>query len=304
MVDILDNSEREKEIAYRELDEKYKVLENLYAQLSSKENMLIHLEKLSSIGQFVTEIIHELKNPLMVISGVTEIVLLKPELQPQIAQKLQRIPAQVERMINYLNRFRAMAYKEKKDFKVFRLNTSLEDFLETIEIIKPKNVSIVKRLCEDALNINGDPDQITQIFLNLAKNAFDAMETNGDTFTVSTEVIDGKKAEQLQNQGFAGCQSRKDWKDIVETNQTFALLNFCDNGSGIPDDLIQNIFDAFFTTKTRGKGTGLGLSIAADITLRHNANLMVRSKQNEGTTFKFVIPLVDECEQSNEGVKV
>ncbi|MBD3226315.1 MAG: hypothetical protein GF313_16420 [Caldithrix sp.] len=297
MMIILENSEQEKEIAYRELGEKYKVLEKLYVQLSNKENMLIHMEKLSSIGQFITEIIHELKNPLTVISAVIDVVLLNPDLPEATKEKLNRIPAQVERMKNYLNRFRAMAYKEKEDFKPFSLNSNLRDFLATIEIIKPKNVSIDKNLCDDELIVNGDPYQVTQIFLNLAKNAFDAMENNGDLFTVRSNKETQKMVKQYNTKDYAPCQNNKEWERILGTHDHFAVLDFHDNGNGIPVDLITNIFDAFFTTKNRGKGTGLGLSIATDITIRHNANLMVKSKLDKGTDFKFIIPLLSSNEE-------
>ena len=73
---ILVQAEREKEITYRELEHKYTALQNAYTELSQKENMLIHMEKLSSIGQFITEIVHELKNPLTVIAAATDISLL------------------------------------------------------------------------------------------------------------------------------------------------------------------------------------------------------------------------------------
>ena len=73
-----------------------------------------------------------------------------------------------------------------------------------------------------------------------------------------------------------------------------ALVGFIDQGVGMPDNLMKEIFQPFFTTKERDKGTGLGLSICRDITLRHGGNLTVESKMNKGTTFQLILPIMAE----------
>lgn len=293
MARILEQSSIEKEIAYRELEKKFSALEELYAELSNKENMLIHLEKLSSIGQFITEIIHELKNPLTVISGVAEMVLMDEILSDDHRQKINRIPQQVKRMSDYLNRFRAMAYKGREDFKYFDLNENLLDFVGTIEIIKPKEIKIVTDLAVEQLYIYGDPYQTTQIYLNLAKNAFDAMQECGKRFLINSRLVNKNWVTEDRNIADVYCQSRAEWETITDEHEEFALVEFSDEGDGIPEDLISNIFEAFFTTKKRGMGTGLGLSIAADITKRHHGNLAVKSQHKQGTTFQLLVPTVD-----------
>jgi signal transduction histidine kinase len=292
MTIILEQSKAEMDIAYKELDERYQALENLYSQLSKKENMLIHMEKLSSIGQFITEIIHELNNPLTVISGMTDLVLMDPALPKEMAAKLNKIPKQVTLMTNYLSRFKSMAYKGKEDFTCFNLNESLEEFIATIAIIRPKSITIQSELCSDKLFVNGDKYQLMQIYLNLAKNAFDAMESKGKSFTISSQYVTKNWVIEENNMSSISSISDQKWNKILKENNEFAFLEFKDDGSGIPKDIITNIFDAFFTTKGRGKGTGLGLSIATDITERHNASLGIKSIMNEGTTFQFIIPLV------------
>jgi len=265
MESILEASASEKEIAYQELDKKFTALAKTYEELNQKENMLVHLDKLSSIGQFIAEIIHELKNPLTVISGVTELALLK-ELPDDVKTKLQKIPVQVDRMSSYLDRFKAMAYKNKEDFKIFELNENLSDFLETIELIKPKNITIDRHLDTKKMKVLGDPYQINQIYLNLAKNSFDAIGENGSSLLVSSKCISNN--DLLNNNDFqraVSCQEENVWEKIIHDHEYFGIIEFKDDGSGIPTELIENIFSAFFTTKERGKGTGLGLSISSDI---------------------------------------
>lgn len=290
MAMILEQSEQEMEIAYTELDDRYNSLENLYSQLSNKENMLIHLEKLSSIGQFITEIIHELKNPLAIISGFTDLTLTDPDLPETVRKRIGKVPAQIERMLNYLNRFKSMAYKGKEDFKTIDLNENIREFLATIEIIKPKSIHIHSDLCDDKLIVSADPYQLMQIYLNLAKNAFDAMQNVSGVFSVRSKKVDRNWILSGNNLGRVWCQQDEDWLQIIDDKNEFTLLEFSDTGPGISADIVDNIFEAFFTTKERGKGTGLGLSIAKDITIRHNANLYIKSVENEGTTFQFLIP--------------
>jgi len=287
---VLQQSKHEQDIAYHELDNKYDALEKLYTQLSNKENMLVHLEKLSSIGQFITEIIHELNNPLTVIKGVTELLLFG-NINDTIKKDLNSIAVQADRMTNYLNRFKVMAYKGEQDFDVFDLNENVINFIETIDIIKPKSVNIKSHLCSDTLKVWGDPYQITQIFLNLAKNAFDALKDNGHELGIITKRVNREWLKILCSNGKVFCQSKNEWVTTFNKSTNFALVEIRDDGAGIPKEFIGNIFDAFFTSKERGKGTGLGLSIASDISKRHNANLTVKSEPGIGTSFKFIIPL-------------
>jgi len=291
MAAILEQSDNEKKIAYRELEKKFIALEELYSKLSDKENMLIHLEKLSSIGQFITEIIHELRTPLTVIMSMVELILYENQLPEDINEKIKRISAQVNRMSNYLNRFKAMAYKGKEYFLTFDLKDNITDFLDTIEIIKPKSIEIYSELCPDLLNVSGDPYQTIQICMNVAKNAFDAMAGKQAKFLVSVKKRDRNWLTNPGNVFKLACQKEEDWKKILGKHLNFAIVEFKDEGIGIPEELQSDIFEAFFTTKSRGKGTGLGLSIAADITMRHQANLTVHSVSGQGTTIQFIIPL-------------
>lgn len=291
---ILVQSQKEKDIAYRELQSKYSALQNTYTELAQKKNMLIHMEKLSSIGQFITEIVHELQNPLMVISAASELSLIH-ELPPKAKDHLEKIPVQVKKMSSMLQRFRAMAYKEKENFKSFEINNTLREFIATLELIKPKNIAINDDLYPESLKIEGDSSQITQIFLNLAKNAFDAMSSaTGDSLKISTSVV---KSNQIKkDECGCHCQDEDTWSDILTTTKKFVLISFEDNGPGIPEKILPFLFDSFFTTKEKGKGTGLGLAISTDIAKKHNGNICVISKPPRGTQFKIYIPFVENID--------
>ncbi len=287
---ILEQSIQEQKIAYNELQNKFNALEKLYRDVSRKENMLVHLEKLTSIGQFISEIIHELNTPLTGISGGAH--LLKTMNPPDNLKPFINIIEQnVQRMTGYLSRFKNMIYKGEESFTLFNANENLRECLETIEILKPKNVRLSFQPYNDALPVKGDPQQINQIYLNLAKNAFDALQERGGSLLVRTRLVD--KNWILESGEFAEfhCQERAVWKELVEHKAQFALIEIQDDGEGIPSDLLPKIFEAFFTTKPRGKGTGLGLSISGDIAKRHGGNLGVRSNLGVGTVFQLLLPI-------------
>ncbi len=290
MEHIVEESNREKEIAYSELQNKFEALEQLYAQLSKKENMLIHMEKLSSIGQFITELIHELSSPLTAISLQSQLAVMK-DISDEVKNQFKIISEHAERMSNLLSRFKAMAYKGKEDFIIFDLKDNLAECIGTIEIIKPKHITIKTELCEDKLPVKGDPYQTNQVYLNLSKNAFDAMKNNGKEFLVRLRKMSSKELQESNIFGDVYCQPQSDWYEILKNTAQFALAEFIDQGSGIPPEILKEIFQPFFTTKERGKGTGLGLHISSDISLRHGGNLAVKSKVGSGTTFQFILPI-------------
>ena len=295
--EVLEQTSEEKKITYHELEENFKTLARSYKELSKKENLLVHLEKLSSIGQFISEIIHELKNPLTIISAHTELVLMN-EPNEEVAAHLKQISQNVIRMSGYLNRFRNMAYKGQENFTVFDLNDNLNECLSTIEIINPKGVNIEVNLCDTGLMIRGDQYQTNQIFLNLAKNAFDAIKSHGDLLKVTSRPVTADWIQKGNNVGKNYCLSEKKWEKVLKEVHNFALIEFEDNGTGISNENIKGLFNAFFTTKRRSKGTGLGLSISSDIVKRHNGNIAVKSEIEFGTTFQILIPLVDNTDKS------
>lgn len=290
---VLEQTSKEKEIAYKELQENFSELQKSYGELSKKENLLVHLEKLSSIGQFITEIIHELKNPLTIISAHTEMALMMDPAE-EMQDQLKQISKQVMRMSGYLNRFRSMAYKGQEDFVTFDLNKNLYECISTIEIIKPKNVKIEVDLCQDILMVKGDPYQTNQIFLNLAKNAFDAIKGKGNFLFVRSKVVTSQTVRNDTIIGEHYCISKNQWEKILNQNEKFALIELEDDGPGIPEKNLEHLFQAFFTTKERDKGTGLGLSISSDIAKRHGGNIIVDTEEGKGTIFQLLIPLLEQ----------
>jgi signal transduction histidine kinase len=291
MEQILEESNKEKEIAYFELQKRFEAFENLYNELSKKENMLIHMEKLSSIGQFISELVHELRTPLHVISVQTQLSLIN-NLPDENTKQFQIIAESVDKMNNLIKHFSSMAYKGSEDFQIFNLNLIVAECLGTIEIIKPKRIKIETHLSEEKLMVKGDPYQLQQIFFNLAKNAFDAMKKQGTTLKVTTLKMSSESLRSKPEKAAVYCQTENKWNSILAKTSDFACAQFVDQGSGIVAEEMAKIFQPFYTTKEKGQGTGLGLSIASDIAIRHGGNLALSSILSQGTTFKLFLPLI------------
>ena len=287
---VLEQTAKEKEIAYAELEQKFQALEKIYSELSKKENMLIHLEKLSAVGQFITEIIHEISSPLTSIMGNAE--LIKFNNPPDgIRSRVDQILLEIDRMNVYLKRFRDMSYRGLEDFRKFDINENLTECLATVEIIKPRKVSLRQALSDEPLFVLGDPFQTNQIFLNLAKNAFEAISGDeGEIFFESRLVSRGFIEDPDQFSPYY-CQTVENWRKMLITHNEFVLVEISDNGEGVADSELQTLFEPYYSSKSSEDGMGLGLSISADIAKRHNGNIAVKSVPGTGTCFQVALPL-------------
>ena len=143
----------------------------------------------------------------------------------------------------------------------------------------PTTISIDQDIAADAGMVLADPTQIHQIVMNLATNAFHAMETKGGTLTIA-----------LQRKNL----SQDDLTTVPELQPgTFVELLIRDNGEGISPEIKERIFDPFFTTKEVGKGTGLGLSMVYNIVKNCNGAIVCDTRLGEGTEFRIPLPVLE-----------
>jgi signal transduction histidine kinase len=151
---------------------------------------------------------------------------------------------------------------KKEDSAQVDLNTVLEDSLKMVQLaIKGSSVEVIKEF-RSGEKIQANLGEIQQVFTNLITNAFQAMDGKGGRLVLSTRVLE----------------------DFVE-------VRVSDNGMGIPKKYLNQIFDAFFTTKNPGEGTGLGLNIVYRIISKYQGTIDVESKEQMGTTFTIKFPV-------------
>ncbi|MGB0561425.1 MAG: sensor histidine kinase [Spirulinaceae cyanobacterium] len=291
-----------------EIEQQKEDLKSTLAQLQKTQVQLIQNEKMSSLGQLVAGIAHEINNPANFIFGnlqylsehtknliqlinvyeqtyptpATPVTAIKEDidlifLQDDLPKILDSIQVGTDRIRKIVQSLRSFSRLDESAYKSVDLHEGIDSTLLILESrLKTQAnrpaIDVVKDYnCPD--KIDCCPGQLNQAVFNLIVNAIDALET---------DVISGRNSEpQLQI------------KTQLEPEQ--AIISIIDNGPGIPEDIRQKIFDPFFTTKVVGQGTGLGLSISHSIVVeQHGGTLGCLSHPDEGTQFIITIPRASE----------
>lgn len=241
-------------------------LRNAYDNLSNTQEQLRIAEKLASIGQLAAGVAHEINNPLGTILLYTS--MIKKELEKYYND--DRYKADLELIIDEANRCKNIVSNLLNFARQGKLNLKEIDLKRVLtDIVKPFTVNPVYKDFDFILNnkngeciLTGDEDQLKQVFINIIKNACDAMmESEKKVLTIN-----------------------------LNCNDKEAVVEFTDTGKGIPKENHNKIFTPFFTTKSIGKGTGLGLAISYGIVKMHKGNISFVSEEGKGTTFIVTLP--------------
>lgn len=241
------------------------------------EAELLHAQKMEAIGVFAGGVAHDFNNILTAIIGYGNVLLLKLNESDPLRFYVEQILFSSEKAANLTQKLLTFARKQPLSKKVVNLNDLVKSLTKMLDRIIGENIEIKTILSyERNLNIFADPNQIEQVLMNLASNAKDAMSSGG-MFTIETSYfyMDNKFIEK---NGFG-------------TKGDYAVLKVSDTGTGIDEEVLQHIFDPFFSTKEVGKGTGLGLSIVYGIVKSHSGYITVDSEYGKGTTFSIYLPL-------------
>ncbi|MBK9940929.1 MAG: response regulator [Kouleothrix sp.] len=243
------------------------------------EEQLIHSEKLSSIGQLVAGVAHELNNPLTSISGYTQLMLRDASLRDDMRDDLKHINTQADRAARIVQNLLVFAREHRPERSIVNLN---EVFRNTLSLrayqLRVDNIAVVLDFAPDLPATIADPFQLQQVILNLINNAHHAITERGGAGTLTLQTY-------LSTQP-AGDGSGK--------AQPMVVLAVGDTGIGIAPRDLNRIFDPFFTTKPVGQGTGLGLSICFGIVQEHGGRIWAESEPGIGTTLSVALPLIQD----------
>jgi PAS domain S-box-containing protein len=237
------------------------------------EMQLIQSEKMSSIGVLATGVAHEINNPLTSVAGYAEALLRRFRDEPSLLSdsRLDVFPKYLEVIIRESYHCkgiigRLLNFSRKSDGLIGTVNLN-GLLLEILELLKHQpnyeELNVVADLKENIPLLLGDPSGLRQIFMNLLTNACHAIK-DGGLVEISTGYSDKERAINVQVR---------------------------DTGCGIAHDVIDRIWDPFFTTKEVGKGTGLGLALTYNIVKRHGGEIKVESRVGEGTLFTVLLPV-------------
>ena len=218
-------------------------------------------EKLASVGRLAAGVAHEINNPLTGVLAFADMLRSKENMDDQDRQDLDLIVRETKRAREIVRGLLDFARETPSVKSCLNLNEVLG---QTVRLLGKReafqNIYIVENFAERLPPVNGDKNQLQQVFLNLCLNACEAMP-DGGTLLVGTSFA----ADRV----------------VVEVTDT---------GCGIKKEHLDQIFEPFFTTKPVGKGTGLGLSVSYGIVRQHGGTLEVASDEGKGTTFTVSFP--------------
>ena len=280
-----------KELEQAKLIERaYTELAQTHENLKSTQSQLIQSEKMASLGELTAGIAHEIQNPLNFVNNFSEVnkellLEMKEEIDKGNLDEAKSIANDVidneQKIIHHGKRADAIVkgmlqhsrssngLKEPTD-----INALTDEYLRlAYHGLRAKdktfNATLKTDFDETVGNINIIPQDIGRVILNIITNAF--------------YVVDEKKKNGIDNYEPTVSVSTKKVADKVE-------IKVADNGNGIPQKVLDKIFQPFFTTKPTGQGTGLGLSLSYDIVKAHGGELKVETNEGEGTEFIIVLP--------------
>jgi len=226
---------------------------------------------------------HEINNPLTSILGFATLMLEDMSDQDPHAKDLKIIQGEAMRSRDIVRNLLDFARKRGVKKELTDINQLLQ---KTLNLLRHQadisNIILNEEYAHDLPTIIVDADQLKQVFINLIKNAFDAM-SKGGTLTVTTVV--GGMDSRWNSAAFGE-------KEDVNARKSIEI-RLHDTGEGISKENMAKIFDPFFTTK-EGIGTGLGLAVSYGIIERHGGRIEVFSNVGEGTTFVIKLPVKEE----------
>ena len=249
-------------------------MEERTRELRETQAQLVQSEKMRSLGQLVAGVAHELNNPIGFVHANLQLLedyverLLRPDLDPQkreqareaIQKLLTRSREGTERVTKIVQDLRTFSRTDDAHLQEVQLNEEID---RTLSLMEPRlrNCVEIQRDYGELPRVRCYVGPLNQVFMNLLMNACDAMESRG-RITIRTRSEPGG-----------------------------VVLEFEDNGPGMPPEVMERIFEPFYTTKPVGKGTGLGLSLSHGIIERHGGSMEVRSQPGRGTCFTLRLPL-------------
>lgn len=235
-----------------------------------QEIRLVQSEKMSSIGLLAAGVAHEINNPLTSVAGYAEALLRRFRESPDLTtdERLNDFPhyldvivREVYRCKGIINSLLSFSRKSEGLMGTIDVNQLIQEVMELIRhMARSEEVEIVKSLQSDLSAVSGDAAALRQVFMNLVMNALHAVEEGG-----RVEISSVQEGQEV-------------------------VVRVKDTGTGIPDDVLEQIWTPFFTTKDVGQGAGLGLAVSYNIVQKHHGVIEVESREGEGSQFSVRLP--------------
>ncbi len=254
--------------------------------LRTLETQLQQAQKMEAIGTLAGGIAHDFNNILGGIMGYAELAKLKALDGSNVIVDLEQLIKSSKRAADLVKQILTISRQHKQEQRPMQVRYIVNEALNLLRATLPTTIEIREDLAKDAGIVNADPTQIHQVIMNLCTNAGHAMQEDGGVLEVSLDNVELDDLSVSKH---------------LDLNAGFYLrLTLSDTGYGMTAEIMERIFDPYFTTKDTGEGTGLGLSVAQGIVKAHGGTIAVYSELGKGTTFHVYLPLILEEEREEK----
>ncbi|MGC2234569.1 MAG: PAS domain S-box protein [Pyrinomonadaceae bacterium] len=261
----------------------------LFEQEQNRAEQLRQSQKLESVGRLAGGIAHDFNNMLTAINGYSDLTLRRLGEDDPLRKNIQEIKKAGERSAALTNQLLAFSRRQVLKPKVVDINHSIVEISMMLKRLLGEDVQLITNLSPKLGRVEADPGQLTQVIMNLAVNARDAMPDGGE-LTIET-------ANVYLDEDYAA-------RHISARAGSFVVVSVSDRGTGMDKETLQHIFEPFYTTKEMGKGTGLGLATVYGIVKQSGGYIWVYSEPDEGTIFKIYLPRIDEKAEASDEISV
>jgi len=264
------------------------------------EAQLAQAQKMEAIGTLAGGIAHDFNNILAAIIGFAELAKMRAPEDSEFLPNMDQILKSGNRAKSLIQQILAFSRKQDLEQKPLQLKYIVKESLKLLRSTLPSDIEIQEDIAKDTGVVNADPTQMQQVIMNLCTNAGHAMQEEGGVLEVGLQNISigdwgfrpAIPARHREPSGEAGGRNPKSEIDLDPG--LYLRLTVSDTGYGITSDVIDRIFEPYYTTKEKGVGTGLGLSVANGIIDSHGGAIMVYSEPGKGSIFHVYLPLIQE----------
>ncbi len=208
-----------------------------------------------------------------------------PEGNPS-RKNLEEVLKAANRAKKLVQQILTFSRQNDQEFKPLKVQSLINEALNLLRATIPSTIEFYTSIDEDCGLVKGDPTQIHQVIMNLGTNAYHALQETGGKLEV---ILKETYLSYEQSQQMVGMKVGRHLELTVK-----------DNGHGMPPQVLERIFEPYYTTKEQGKGTGLGLSVIHGIIKNHGGDISVRSRPGVGSTFRVYLPVIDDIDMEIE----
>jgi len=244
------------------------------------EQRFAHSQKMQAVGQLAGGVAHDFNNLLTAMIGFCDLLLMRHPAGDQSFADIMQVKQNANRAANLVRQLLAFSRRQTLQPKMLDVTDVLAELSNLVRRLIGENIELKVIHGRDLGVVKADQGQLEQVFINLAVNARDAMQ-NGGRLTIQTSHI------AISSKNSIGRDLVPPIEDEAIVDGDYVLVEVIDTGTGIARDLLQKIFEPFFSTKEVGSGTGLGLATVYGIIKQTGGYIYVSSKEGEGTKFSL-----------------